>query len=67
MKIKEEGSNNWICTCGNTPDSQGFFPCNSNGDYVEPTPEEWKTDSYVCDRCGNIIDMNTLEVVGVKS
>jgi hypothetical protein len=56
----------WICLCLNTPINQGFYPCDSEGNYVEPTPEDWTTDWYVCDRCGRIIDQKTLRVVGIR-
>jgi hypothetical protein len=57
----------WVCPCGNTPDQEGFYPCSSEGEQVEPTPEEWTTDCYVCDRCGRIIKQSNLEVVGVRA
>jgi hypothetical protein len=53
----------WECVCGNTPVSDGFFSCNSNGDEVEPVRGQWE-DLYVCARCGRIIRQGTLEVVG---
>ena len=52
----------WECVCGNTPVSDGFFPCDSNGDEVEPVEGQWD-DLYVCARCGRIIQQGTLEVV----
>jgi hypothetical protein len=54
----------WLCICGNTPDSDGFYACDKNGNEVEPTREDWKTDWYVCARCGRMIDVDTLQVVG---
>jgi hypothetical protein len=53
------------CVCGNTPVGQGFFPCLRSGQLVDPTPEAW-VDGYLyrCDRCGQIIDGETLQVVG---
>ena len=53
----------WVCRCGNTPHSDGFYPCNESGDEVEPVKGNW-TDLYVCARCGTIIHYDTLEVVG---
>jgi hypothetical protein len=52
----------WICVCGNRPDSHGFYPCDKDGNEMEPT-KEWP-DLYVCDSCGRIIIQETLEVVG---
>ena len=56
----------WVCICKNTPSDEGFYPCNSEGEQVEPTAEEWTTNCYVCDKCGRIINQNTLEVVGQR-
>ena len=57
----------WICVCRNTPADDGFYPCDENGNKVEPTPETWRTNLYVCDKCGRIINHDTLEVVGRKA
>jgi hypothetical protein len=54
----------WVCICGNTPASAGFYPCDLNGNLVEPTEKDWTTNLYVCDDCGRIIDQDTLSVVG---
>jgi hypothetical protein len=57
----------WVCVCGNTALEEGFFPCDEYGVPVEPTPQEWDTDCYVCEQCGAIIDVHTLQIVGVRS
>lgn len=54
----------WICICGNMPVSDGFQPCDEAGKEVEPVTG-WK-NLYVCDRCGRIIQQDTLEVVGQR-
>jgi hypothetical protein len=54
----------WICICGNMPSDDGFYPCNSQGNHVEPTEKLWTTDLYVCDRCGRMINSITLAVEG---
>lgn len=41
------------CSCGNKSHLAGFYPCNDNGEYVEPIASEWD-DLYKCDRCGQI-------------
>ena len=56
----------WVCQCGNMPHTDGFFPCDSSGNEVEPESGNW-TDLYVCARCGRIIQYDTLEIVGQKS
>jgi hypothetical protein len=64
--ITHEAGNDeaWICLCNNTPSADGFYPCNVDGNEVEPTREAWKIPLYVCASCGRIIHMKTLEVVG---
>ncbi len=55
----------WICICKNMPASDGFYPCDEDGNEVEPV-KGW-TGLYVCNRCGRIIDQSSLEVVGMRS
>ncbi|MHB8147498.1 MAG: hypothetical protein ACYDGM_09620 [Vulcanimicrobiaceae bacterium] len=64
--INHEAGNSeaWICICNNTPDSDGFFSCDKDGNEVDPTHRDWKTNWYVCGRCGRIIDQASLGVVG---
>ena len=59
----------WLCVCGNTPSSDGFYPCNEwDGVHVEPVIGGfWDGKSYVCDRCGRIIDQDTGNVTGYRS
>jgi hypothetical protein len=57
----------WICLCGNTTGEEGFYPCNNQGQEVEPTPEEWTTGCYVCARCGRIIRQSDRAIVGRKA
>ena len=64
--IRETDPDCWICVCGNEPGSDGFYPCNSEGEEVEPTPQDWPTNCYVCAYCGRIINQNTLEIVGAR-
>jgi hypothetical protein len=54
----------WVCLCGNTPVAEGFFPCDAVGNEMEPTIGSGWIDLYVCAKCGRIIKMGTLEVVG---
>jgi hypothetical protein len=58
---EEENNEAWICLCGNRPDSDSFFPCDKDGNEMEPA-EGW-AGLYVCARCGRIIDQDSLEVV----
>ena len=54
----------WICICGNTPSSDGFYPCNEEG--CEMEPEAGWRDLYVCGKCGRIINQNSLAVTGKR-
>jgi hypothetical protein len=65
-KITSSKYGGWICLCGNEADSDGFYPCDEQGNEVEGTPEDWDGVRYVCARCGRIIDQNTLAVIGQK-
>lgn len=61
-------SDDWmVCLCGNEPDKEGFYPCNVNGEMVEPTEESWNGDLYACDGCGRIIGRSSLQVQGVRA
>jgi hypothetical protein len=64
------------CRCGNTPEEEGFYPCDKDGHLRKETRSlvayeqprsfyDWpKPYLYACDRCGVIIDFDTAEVVG---
>ena len=60
--ITQDAGGNWHCPCGNTAVASGFFPCDAHGHQVEPTPQDWTTDLYVCADCGRLINVDTLEV-----
>jgi len=66
--ISHEAGNKeaWVCVCGNTPVSDGFYTCDSNGNELEPMLNSDWMNLYLCARCGRIIDMDTLDVVGRK-
>ena len=65
-KITCEAGNDeaWICLCDNTPTSDGFFPCDVEGNEMEPIKGSNWDELYVCGRCGRIIHQSTLEVHG---
>ena len=54
----------WVCKCGNTPHTDGFSACDNQGAEIEPD-DKWD-DLFLCLRCDRIINMHTLEVVGIK-
>ena len=62
IRVTPGDSDGWICICGNTPPDDGFFPCDQQGQEIEPGAG-W-TGLYVCTRCRRVIDQATLAVVG---
>lgn len=61
----EEGNEEaWVCVCGNRPTEDGFYPCDKNGNEIEPVVGSNWESLYVCAQCGRIISLNTLEVIG---
>lgn len=61
----EEGNEEaWVCVCGNRPTEDGFYPCDREGNEVEPIVGSNWENLYVCAQCGRIISVNTLEVIG---
>jgi DNA-directed RNA polymerase subunit RPC12/RpoP len=65
--IGQSEDGNFHCLCGNKATDQGFNPCDSSGKRVEPTPEAWTTDSYVCAQCGRIIRQSDRQVIGMRT
>jgi len=57
----------WECRCGNTPDFEGFDPCDELGRIVQPVLGPWDGSLHLCSRCGRIISGDTLEVLGYAS
>lgn len=41
-----------VCSCGNRPDLDGFYPCDDTGRHVEPVAGGSWAGLYVCDVCG---------------
>ena len=65
-KINADEFGEWTCICGNIASDYGFFPCDEQGNYVNPIPKDWTTNLYKCDGCGRIIHQDTLEVQPVQ-
>ena len=67
ITYEPEDKDAWVCICGNMPPTDGFYPCDEQGNVVEPTIDgPWDGVRYVCNRCGRIINQDTLEVVGQR-
>ena len=56
----------WHCLCGNQPCDGGFYPCDTDGNEMDPVIGSDWPELYVCADCGRIIDMDTLVVVGIN-
>lgn len=57
--VKADEVFDYCCECGNTSDLDGFFPCDSKGNEIEPTIESgWDGHLYVCIDCGKIMYVN---------
>lgn len=63
--IKECISYALLCNCGNTPDAEGIWPYDAEGN-DEKSSLSADGSYFACDRCGRIIDGDTLEVVGYR-
>jgi hypothetical protein len=44
----------WECSCGNVAERDGFYPATPEGVEVEPTPEDWDGEHWVCARCDQV-------------
>jgi len=63
QKIHVDEYGEWTCLCGNVASEDGFFPCDADGNLVEPSWQEWTTNLYRCDRCLRKINQATGEIV----
>ena len=50
-------SEDWTCTCGNQPHTDGFYPCDPTGRELDPTLDPWDGVLMVCGWCQTIIRM----------
>lgn len=57
---KEKVRDNYTCTCGNTTDDLGFYPCDENGEEIEPDEDSDWANLYVCAKCKNIINFDEI-------
>jgi len=49
----------WVCQCGNTADSSGFFPFHGSGMEVEPTEDLWDGISMFCAGCNRVFNQES--------
>jgi hypothetical protein len=50
--IEIEMEDDFECSCGNTSGQEGFYPCDSDGEYCEPD-RGW-IGYYKCDKCNQV-------------
>jgi hypothetical protein len=72
MRIRVEDNGWWICLCGNTWAKQGWFPIEERTEDLEPGRQAAGGDPFAspsnlgaCNRCGLIVNADSLEFVGV--
>lgn len=53
MKEKE-----LTCECGNNTFLYGFYPCDENGNEIEPTIDSNWNGLYICPNCRKIMKFN---------
>ena len=67
ITLEDGNEDAWICVCGNEADSDGFWPCDTNGNGVTIDKDgPWDGILYVCAKCGRIFRQDTMEVVGLN-
>ncbi len=54
----------WVCICGNKPQLLGFYPCDPEGNALEPDGSA--SGLVFCDQCQRIIDQMTGTVFGFR-
>lgn len=54
---------NYVCVCGNRPDTDGFYPCDSDGNDLEPVLDGLWDGLYRCDRCRVVLPATVFDVV----
>lgn len=57
LLTENDFNDDFTCDCGNTVTNSGFYPCNENGEEIEPTKESNWTNLYVCGACGRIFEL----------
>ena len=51
MTLLHSAEDDITCPCGNTPRSDGFYPCDADGNQMEPTDGGGWDGLYVCPVC----------------
>lgn len=51
------------CICGNDQITDGFYPCDEQGNEVQPD-DRWNGELYVCGHCGRVVNQFTGKVEG---
>src|SRR5215210_4108335 len=78
MVPKVRKGNDWKCSCSNTPEQEGFYPCDEHGEVYDEVLDfsleefrKWtqkqKRHFFRCNHCGIIIDRDNFTVIGKAS
>lgn len=68
LDLKQSSTHWLVCECGNSPSSDGFYPCLADGSTCEPDINgPWDGHLYRCESCNSIYDAETLEEVAKAS
>jgi len=65
--IIEIAEGEWECRCGNSSSSEGFRPARADGSLTLEVLGPWDGKTYACDRCGRVVDGDTLQILGHTS
>lgn len=53
----------FVCECGNSPDTSGYYSCRPSGEICEPD-FDWDGYSYLCVGCNRIYDIEEMREIG---
>jgi len=64
------------CGCGNTPDREGFYPCDAAGNDLESPLDTWNGERWIpevatkwdgqhwkCDKCGLVFTNADIQII----
>ena len=55
IEVNVDNVENYICKCGNTSSSDGFYPCDDFRKQVEPNAGTDWNYTYNCSRCNCVL------------
>ena len=69
LNLKESTLDWFVCMCGNSPASDGFYTCLPSGKIVSPsvTDGNWDEEHIICAGCNAIYNQNEMTQVGTAT